>query len=154
MVSYVKNLMVVGKSLIILITSFALVGCGATTGSNYNNSVSTYASTQADYHNVNSSVLLAVNYVNWQRFRMDPYDRKQQEQAVFFALNNLKPGEETNWYNGNTGAKGRVRVVMSYPQGSGYCRTIQSELSFKGKNRSFQETACINSVDNNWRFVR
>ena len=43
---------------------------------------------------------------------------------------------------------------MTYPQGSGYCRVLMSQIVYKGKKRDFKETACINSVDNTWRFVR
>lgn len=142
-----------GRLLTILITSFTLVGCG-TTAQNYNNSVSTYASVHDDYQNVNGSIVLVSNYVKWSSNRMSAYDQKQQEQAVFFALNNLQNGEETNWYNGNTGAKGRVRIIMTYPRGSGYCRVIQSQISYNGKSRDFKEEACINAVENTWRFVR
>lgn len=85
---------------------------------------------------------------------MDDYDRKQQEQAVFFALNRLPPGEHTTWYNGNTGAHGVVQVSMTYPQGSGYCKVIMSQINYNGNSRDFSETACVNSVDNTWRFVR
>ena len=151
--SFVKSLTAVGKLLIILTTSIGLTACG-TTAQNYNNSVSTYASVHENYTSVNGTAVVALNYLKWSHYRMEPYDRKQQEQAVFFALNNLQNGEETNWYNGNTGAKGRVRIAMTYPQGSGWCRVIQSEISYKGKSRNLSETACINAVENTWRFVR
>lgn len=150
---FVKSLTGLGKSLIILITSFTLVGCG-TTAKNYNNSVSAYASVHDDYQNVNGSMVLVSNYIKWSSNRLDPYDQKQQEQAVFFALNNLQNGQETNWYNGNTGSRGRVRIIMTYPRDSGYCRVIQSQITYKGKSREFKEEACINAVENTWRFVR
>ena len=152
MVLYVKNLTAVGKSLIILSSILLLSACG-TTGT-YNNSKSTYASVHDDYQSVNGSVVMAVNYLKWSSNRMNKFDRKRQEQAVFFALDNLQNGEVTNWYNGDTGAQGKVRVAMTYPQGSGYCRVLHSEIYYNGKARNFQETACINAVDNSWRFVR
>jgi surface antigen len=95
-----------------------------------------------------------INYMSWNINRMEPYDQKQQEQSVFFALNNLQNGEVTRWYNGNTGAQGAVKVAMTYPQGSGYCRVIMSQIFYNGKQRDFKETACINAVDNSWRFIR
>lgn len=153
MAIFVKSLTVVGKSLIILSSVLLLSACGTTAG-NYNNSKSTYASVHDNYQNANGSMVLALNYMKWSANRMNVHDRKRQEQAVFFALNNLKNGEVTNWYNGDTGAQGKVRVAMSYPQGSGYCRVLQSEIYYNGKARNFQETACINAVDNSWRFVR
>jgi len=149
---FVKNLTAVGKSLLILTTSLFLVGCGA--GQLTHNSYSTTASAHTDYANTGSTMNVVSNYFKWSTNRMSAYDRKQQEQAVFFALNTLKPGEITDWYNGNTGANGKVMVAASYPQGSGYCKTIFSQIVYKGKQRDFSETACINSVDNTWLFLR
>ena len=151
MYAYVRT--VVGKFLIILLSSMALVGCNTTKDLVYN-SHSTYASTNEDYGSASSIVGVISNYSKWSVNRMNKYDRKQQEQAVFFALNNLPPGQQTEWYNGNTGAHGLVKVAASYPQGSGYCRVIWSQISYNGHDRAFSETACINSVDNTWRFVR
>ena len=148
--------MVVGKLSIILSTSIILAGCGVTSNPKnlVYNSHSTYASANTDYSNPTSTMSTISNYFKWSVNRMDAYDRKQQEHAVFFALNTLPPGEKTSWYNGNTGAHGTVQVAMSYPQGSGYCKTIMSQINYNGKTRDFSETACVNSVDNTWRFVR
>ncbi|MBR19863.1 MAG: hypothetical protein CMA64_06920 [Euryarchaeota archaeon] len=95
-----------------------------------------------------------MNAIKWNASMMNDYDRKQQENAVFFALNNLKTGEVTRWYNGNTGARGAVKVSMTYPQGSGYCRVLMSQIVYNNRTRDFSETACINSTDNTWQFVR
>ena len=95
--------MAVGKSLIILITSIGfLSACSSNTL--LHTSESSYASTQSNYQPVNTSVGAMINYMSWNINRMEPYDQKQQEQSVFFALNNLQNGEVTRWYNGNTGA--------------------------------------------------
>jgi|TARA_B100001248_G_scaffold131188_1_gene98456 surface antigen len=151
---YVKNSTVVGKSLIILTISLFLTACGATSQQYSSTSISTGASTAQYYHSKNSMLGLGINYFKWTYHMMEPYDREQQQHAIFFALNNLQNGETTRWYNGNTGAKGAVQVAMTYPQGSGYCRVLMSQIYYKGKQRDFKETACINSVDNTWRFVR
>jgi surface antigen len=127
---------------------------GCSTNTFTHNSVSTYASVKKDYNPANGSISIATNLLSWNVNRMGKYDRKQQENAVFFALNNLKPGEVTRWYNGNTGARGAVKMAMSYPQGSGYCRVIMSEIYYNNRKRDFAETACINAVDNSWRFIR
>ena len=98
--SYVLSRMGVGKSLIILLTSFLLVGCGSTQDLVYN-SHSTYASTTSDYSSTGSMMNIASNYYKWNVGRMNKYDRKQQEQAVFYALNRLAPGETTEWFTKN-----------------------------------------------------
>ena len=153
-VSYVKNSTAVGKSLIILTTSVLLTACGATSQNFSTTSYSTGASAEQYFHPTNSTVSVVLNYAKWSYHMMEPYDREQQQHAIFFALNNLQNGETTRWYNGNTGARGAVQVAMTYPQGSGYCRVLMSQIVYKGKQRDFKETACINSVDNTWRFVR
>ena len=154
MVSSAKNLMVVGKSLIILTISIGFLSACSTQNTLLHTSESSYASTQSDYSPVETSVGALINYMSWNMNRMEPYDQQQQEQSVFFALNNLQNGEITRWYNGNTGAQGAVKVSMTYPQGSGYCRVIMSQIFYNGKQRDFKETACINAVDNSWRFIR
>jgi len=152
-VSSVKNLMAVGKSLTILTISVGLLSACSAQNTLLHTSESSYASTKTDYRPVDTSVGAIVNYFSWTMNRMEPYDQKQQEQSVFFALNNLQNGEVTRWYNGNTGAQGAVQVAMTYPQGSGYCRVIMSQIFYNGKQRDFKETACINAVDNSWRFI-
>lgn len=152
--SFVKNLMVHGKSLIILTTSIGLLSACSAQNTLTHTSESSYASTQSNYRPVDTSVGALINYMSWNINRMETYDQQQQEQAVFFALNNLQNGEVTRWYNGNTGAKGAVKVSMTYPQGSGYCRVIMSQIFYNSKERNFKEVACINAVDNSWRFIR
>jgi len=153
-VSSAKKLMAVGKSLIILTISIGLLSACSTQNTLLHTSESSYASTKSNYQPVDTSVGALINYMSWQANRLEPYDQQQQEQSVFFALNNLQNGEMTRWYNGNTGAQGAVKVSMTYPQGSGYCRVIMSQIIYNNKQRDFKETACINAVDNSWRFIR
>jgi surface antigen len=81
-------------------------------------------------------------------------DSTHYEQAVFFALNNLDQGELTEWHNSATGSHGAVVIMASYPQGSGYCRKVNTQSYIKGKVQSYVRTACVNGVDTNWRFIR
>ena len=96
--------MAVGKSCIILTISIGLLSACSAQNTLLHTSESSYASTQSNYQPVNTSVGAMINYMSWNINRMEPYDQKQQEQSVFFALNNLQNGEVTRWYNGNTGA--------------------------------------------------
>ena len=154
MVLYVKKLTANGKSLAILIISIGFLSACSSGQQFHNTSHSTVSSVESYYHPGNSTVTLAMNAFKWKTSMMNDYDRKQQENAIFFALNNLKTGQVTRWYNGNTGARGTVKVSMTYPQGSGYCRVLMSQINYNNKKRDFTETACINSTDNTWRFVR
>lgn len=151
----VKKLMARGKSLTILLTSLVLLsGCNATTSQYYNSSESTTASVHTRYVPNEGLAGIAYNVVYWNAGRLPKQDQEQQEQAVMFALDNLYPGEITRWYNGNTGTRGAVKVSMSYPQGSGYCRVIMSQIVYKKQAKDFKETACKNSIHNSWRFIR
>ena len=154
MASSVKKLMANGKSLAILTISIGLLTACSSGQQFHHKSHSTASSTHDLYHPGNSTFALAINAIQWKTSMMNDYDRKQQENAVFFALNNLETGQITRWYNGNTGARGTVKVSMSYPQGSGYCRVLMTQIVYNNKKRDFSETACINSTDNTWRFVR
>ena len=146
--------MVHGKSLIILTTSLLLLSACNTTSPYYNSSESTTASLHTKYVPNEGMAGIAYNVIYWNAGRLPKQDQEQQEQAVMFALDNLYPGEITRWFNGNTGTRGAVKVSMSYPQGSGYCRVIMSQIVYKGKRKDFKETACKNSIHNSWRFIR
>ena len=143
--------MVVGR-LLILSLCISLTACGTPTRTYISDSVGSSANTS--YSPNTSYISIVSNFAKWKSYKLPVEDQLLQEQAVFFALNNLQNGETTRWYNGNTGAQGAVRVAMTYPQGSGYCRVIMSQIFYNGKQRDFKETACVNAVDNSWRFIR
>lgn len=147
---FAKRWMAVGKSFL-LVASLFLTGCATT---NTGTSRSTYSSANDSYQNNNSVVAVFANLTRWKMHMLPSEDRVRQEQAVFFALNNLDQGEMTEWRNERTGARGAVVVMSSYLQGSGYCRTVNSEIYYHGKTRNFVETACVNGVEPTWRFIR
>ena len=107
--------MAVGKSLIILSISIGLLSACSAQNKFLHTSESSYASTQSNYRPVDTSVGALINYMSWNMNRMEPYDQKQQEQSVFFALNNHKMAK-LPWYNGNTGFQGAVKVFATYPR--------------------------------------
>ena len=127
-------------SLLIITSLTGCMGSGATR--TYDTSTSTISSVQSTYQPANSYVSILANFAKWQWHRLPEEDRRQQEQALFFALDNVENGESSNWYNNNTGTNGRITVMSTFPMGSGYCRTVISRLQHKGKMRDFKETAC------------
>ena len=148
---FVKKWTAAGKSFL-LVASLTLAGCASTQHSG--TSASTYASTNTSYQNNNSVLSMAVNMTRWKMYKLSQDDQARQERAVFFALNNLDQGQMTEWRNERTGSRGAVVIMSSYPQGSGYCRTVNSEIYYRGKTRNFVETACVNGVEPTWRFIR
>jgi len=141
---------------ILLLALISLLGaCSSTTGvQTYNTTDTTTSSVQSTYQPNNGYVGVVVNLTKWHWYRLPAEDRLKQEQAVYFALDNVENGDGTSWYNNNTGSNGEVIIVSTYPMGSGYCRVVLSKLNYKGKLRHFKETACKESGHDGWRFIR
>ena len=141
--------------LLSLLISF-LTACSSTGEklTSYTNSTSTTSSVQSTYQPNDSYVSVIVNFTKWHWYRLPDEDRQAQEQAMYFALDNIENGETTSWYNNDTGTNGTVLVLSTYPQGSGYCRIVVSRLNYKGKMRDFKETACRETGHQGWRFLR
>ena len=148
---FVKNLMVVGK-LFAITTSLLLISCGTATENKFN-SKSTYLSSEDNYSSGTHAVTLASNFLKYKFFSLSKEDKKKQQQAIFYALDNLPEGEIIRWHNDDSNSWGRIKVVSSYPHGSGYCRIIFSQISKKGKIRDFKETACKDVAYDGWLFI-
>ena len=124
---FVKNLMAVGKLSTILI-SLLLISCGATTDNKFN-SKSTYLSAEDNYISGGHAVILANNFLKYKFFSLSKEDKKKQQQAIFYALDNLSEGEIIRWHNDDSNSWGKIKIASSYPHGSGYCRVIFSDIS-------------------------
>ena len=141
---------------ILLLALISILGaCSSSSGvQTYNTTDTTTSSVQSTYQPANGYVGVVVNLTKWHWYRLPAEDRMKQEQAVYFALDNVENGDGTSWYNNNTGSNGEVIVVSTYPMGSGYCRVMLSKLNYKGKLRHFKETACRETGHEGWRFLR
>ena len=148
---FVKNLMAAGKLFTILI-SLLLISCGTTTDNKFN-SKSTYLSAEDNSNSAGHAVILASNFLKYKFFSLSKEDQKKQQQAVFYALDSLPESEIIRWHNEDNNSWGRVKIVSSYPHGSGYCRIIFSQISKKGKIRDFKETACKDISYQGWLFI-
>jgi surface antigen len=151
-VMFVKNLMAVGKSLILASSLLLLNQCASHTVAV--DSQSTFKSVETVYDKNTSSANYVANFLKYKFYMLDDEDKEKQKTAIYFALNNLDNDIVTNWYNNRTEAQGQVKIVSSYPQGSGYCRVIFSQLIYRGKERSFSETACLEMGHSGWRFIK
>jgi len=142
---------VVGKLLTVSILISLLGGCASNQETYISHSVNSSANNS--YQPTRSSVDIVSNFLQWRMSKLPHEDQVKQEQAVFFALDNSDEGEVVEWYSDINNSSGKVSIMMSYPQGSGYCRVIFSQINYNNKSRDFKETACRNgSVD--WRFIR
>ena len=149
---FAKNLTVVGK-LCIILSSLLLFACSSTKQSSLN-SESTFKSVESDFEQTGHAVNLIYNSIKSKNFSLTKQDQIKQMQAVFFALDNAEEGQVVSWVNGKNDTFGLVKVVSSYPHGSGYCRVIFTQISKKGKVRDFSETACKDVAYEGWQFIR
>lgn len=149
---FVKNLMAVGKSLSLAGSLLLLTQCATHTVAV--DSQSTYKSVETVYSTNMSSANYLTNFLKFNYYMLSAEDKDKQKTAIYFALNNLDHDVVTSWYSNNSEAQGHVKVVSSYPQGSGYCRVIFSHLIHKGRERSFSETACVDISHSGWRFIK
>ena len=149
---FVKNLMAVGKSLILAGSLLLLNQCASHTVAV--DSQSTYKSVETVYDKNTSSANYLANFFKYNYYMLNDEDKDKQKTAIYFALNNLDHDVVTTWYSKNSQAQGHVKIVSSYPQGSGYCRVIFSQLIYKDKERSFSETACTDIAHTGWRFIK
>ena len=92
----VKNLMAVGKWLILL-SSLSLTACGTPTKTT--NSLSSQKSVSHNYTHAGTGVEVWYNFVRNNMGKLSKADMKKQDQAVFFALNNLEEGKVVSWHN-------------------------------------------------------
>lgn len=108
------------------------------------------SATIREYNNPIHSVAIIHNYFMYNRYSLNEEQKRKQTSSVYAALEG-EYGEVYSWYEYN--AKGMVKAVHGYPQGSGFCKVIFSSVEVDGKQRNFEETACKESGHEGWRFV-
>jgi len=64
--------------------------------------------------------------------------------AVMFAEN----GQTVSWYESN--ASGRTTPVMTWPNGSGFCRRMHIQAIAHGTEKTMSATACFDNAQDNW----
>lgn len=148
----VKNLMALGKWLL-LGSSLLLTACG-TTNLEKTKSLSSQKSVSHNYTHAGTGVEVWYNFVRNNLGKLSKEDRAKQDKAVFFALDNLEEGKVVSWHNMNDDTHGFVKIVASYPHGSGYCRVVFTQIKKKSKTRDFKETACKDVAYHGWQFIR
>ena len=87
-------------------------------------------------------------------FILKKEEKQMHQSAVFFALQNAKNDEIVSWYSDKRLANGKVRVIHSYPTGSGLCRTYQAYIKVKDTERHMTNNACKMSWNITWVFYK
>lgn len=73
---------------------------------------------------------------------------------IYFALNESVDGEIVHWKSSKGNIFGKVRVILSYPQSSGYCRIYQIYITKDSQTNYLTNKACKFGFSYNWGFVR
>jgi len=143
----VKNLMALGKLLTLTVMFASIVGCAAPMGQSYLQSGSIRDTT--DYESVGSIVSRFEQLGTELGYRLSDQQKTKQTHAVYAALES-NYGTVYTWYEGN--ARGAVKAVHGYPNWSGFCRVVYSQVEKNGEVRTFEETACTRGTNEQWRF--
>ena len=88
------------------------------------------------------------------RFTLNKEEKQLHQSAVFFMLNNARNGEIVSWYSKKRLVNGKVRVIHSYPTGSGLCRTYQAYIRVGGTERHMTNNACKKNWSISWSFYK
>ena len=134
--SVVKNLMVVGKLLILLTSGVA--HADVTDPQFFEYRSNGFVNRLADFS------------FGWFK-RLSDDQRAEHQQAIVHALMYADNGQTVRWYKDD--ASGEAVPVASWPASAGYCRRLHIEAIAYNVQRSMAATACYNDVEKRWTWV-
>ena len=94
------------------------------------------------------------NRTQYLRFKLKKHEKQLHKSAVYFMLENAPNGKIVSWYSKERLANGKVRVVQSYPVSGGHCRTYQSYIKIRNKEKHMTNIACKEDWMPGWRFYK
>lgn len=133
----VKNLMVIGKLSILLVTSPAW--------SNEIENPRFFEYKSGSFVNQ----LLTMSFGWFKTF--DQEQKSAYDQSIYHAIMSAENGQKVEWYRNN--ASGYAVPVMTWPTGSGYCRRIHIQAIAHGVEKAMTATACYDNAQDNWRWA-
>ena len=139
---------------ILILSSIGLATLTGCDRNRYYDTMGLNGNVMGSYGRPSSFAQVLSNWGEYKWFQHSEEDRREHEEAVFFTLEMGDIGETTSWYNEENNTSGHVRTIMTYPQGSGFCKIIQSNIRRGNKSNDYTETACIEYGQETWRFVR
>jgi surface antigen len=83
--------------------------------------------------------------------KLDDDQSSDYTQSITHAVMYAENGNKVEWYRGD--ASGYTVPVMTWPNGSGYCRRIHTEIVAFNMVKNLSQTACFSNADNTWRWV-
>lgn len=83
---------------------------------------------------------------------LDEEQKSAYYQSITHAVMYAENGQKVEWYQGN--ASGYALPVMTWPNGSGYCRRMYIQAIAYNTERTMQRTACFDNPNSKWRWAR
>ena len=144
-----KNLMALGKLLILTVAFTSIVGCSIQQTQPYLQQGSMPESRNTNFDSPSSIGDLYANLFTELQYRLTREQKRKQTAAVYAALES-DYGQVYRWYEHD--ARGAVKAVHGYPRNNGFCRVVFSQIESGNKTRQFKETACVRSNSDSWKF--
>ncbi len=83
---------------------------------------------------------------------LDENQKSAYYQSITHAVMYAENGQKVEWYQGN--ASGYTVPVMTWPNGSGYCRRMYIQAIAYNTERTMQRTACFSNPNSKWQWMR
>ena len=83
---------------------------------------------------------------------LDENQKSAYYQSITHAVMYAENGQKVEWYQGD--ASGYTVPVMTWPNGSGYCRRMYIQAIAYNTERTMQRTACFNNPNSKWQWMR
>ena len=83
---------------------------------------------------------------------LDEDQKSAYYQSITHAVMYAENGQKVEWFQGN--ASGFSLPVMTWPNGSGYCRRIYIQAIAYNTERTMHRTACHNNSTRDWRWTK
>jgi surface antigen len=138
-VSVVKNWTVLGK-LLILLTSTPVLATDISNPRFF------------DYRSGPTVVADLLNITFGWFKTLDDNQKSAYYQSITHAVMYAENGNKVEWFQG--AASGYSLPVMTWPNGSGYCRRIYIQAIAHNTERTMQRTACFDNSNSSWRWIR
>ena len=83
---------------------------------------------------------------------LDNTQKEAYYQSINHAVMYAENGQSVSWYQGD--ASGMARPVVTWPNGSGYCRRIYIQAIAYNTEKTMHKTACFENPSSKWQWIR
>jgi hypothetical protein len=83
---------------------------------------------------------------------LDNTQKEAYYQSINHAVMYAENGQSVSWYQGD--ASGMARPVVTWPNGSGYCRRIYIQAIAYNTEKTMHRTACFENPSSKWQWIR